>query len=219
MDIFNKDSILKKKIEFGGIKDVPQKDLLTLILGKGVCTKKAVEISERILDKLGDIEKFSPDTIAKISNLTSKDKLFLEALIEFSTRIKDRTLKDIEIINTNEDIVKVFTPMIAHIPHEELWVVCLTSANRVIEKFILSKGTEQHSSFDIKLLMRKVLNNLSALVVLVHNHPSGDVKPSVEDKEITQDIVKALSYFDIVMLDHVILSKDENYSFRKNKDI
>ena len=216
MEFFDKKSLLRNKIDFAGIKDISEEELLSIILGKGKCSDTACKKSAELMLKIQDVKNFTCESISKIDTLGQSDRRFIEALAEFATRIKANAICEVEIISTNIDITKIFQPIITALPYEELWIVCLTSANRVIEKFMISKGSDHSTTFDIKLLMRKVIDNLASSVIMVHNHPNGDISPSSEDIETTLKVKSAMAYFDILLLDHVILSKDKSYSFVEN---
>lgn len=219
MDFFDKKSLLKDKINFAGIKEITDENLLAIILGKGKYSDVACNKSIDLMNKVHQIENLTGEYISKIEAISQGDRRFLEAITEFATRIKQYAVEEPEIISTNIDIEKIFRPLISTLPYEELWIVCLTSANRVIDKFMISKGSDHSSVFDIKLLMRKIIDNLSASVIMVHNHPNGDVLPSEDDIVTTLKVKSAMAYFDIVLLDHVILSNDKSYSFVENKNI
>ncbi len=219
MNFFDKNQIIKNKVEFEGINSISEIDLLAIIYGRGDTSENAYLKATEIVNKFESIDNFNHQFASKLKSLKPKDKLFVESLIELSTRFKLQSVEEIEIINTSSDIVKIFTPKIGSLSYEELWVVCMNSANRVIDKICLSKGGDNQSIFDIKLLMKKLLNNLCNSIILVHNHPNQNHLPSPEDISITKKVKEATAYFDINLLDHIIITKDNYYSLTENNDI
>ena len=160
MEIFDKKLILNNKITFEGIKKINDIDLLALIIGRGAYSDTSYAKSSDYFEKLKGIEHFTAEQIGKIRGVNKNDKIFLESLIEFSNRIKERATEDIDIITSNHDIVTLFMPLIGNIPHEELWIACMNNSNRLVDKFLLSKGTTHNSDFDIRILMKRVIDSL-----------------------------------------------------------
>ena len=219
MEIFDKKLILNNKITFEGIKKINDIDLLALIIGRGAYSDTSYAKSSDYFEKLKGIEHFTAEQIGKIRGVNKNDKIFLESLIEFSNRIKERATEDIDIITNNHDIVTLFMPLIGNIPHEELWIACMNNSNRLVDKFLLSKGTTHNSDFDIRILMKRVIDSLASKVVMVHNHPCGILKPSQEDIDVTVKLKTAMDYFDISLIDHVIINKDKSYSMVNGGDL
>ena len=218
MEIFDKKRIVNDKIAFEGLQKLNNQDLLSLIIGRGAYTDTAYAKSSYYFEKLNGIENFTEEQLSKIRGISKNDKIFLASLVELANRIKERAVEEVQMINTNKDIFKIFSPIIGNLQHEELWIVTLNRNCRVIEKFVLSKGSMDNTMFDIKIVMKKVIDNLAASVILVHNHPSGDLKPSAEDIETSVMMKTALNYFDITLIDHVIINKETSYSMAINGD-
>ena len=117
------------------------------------------------------------------------------------------------IVKDKNDVVALF-PALADLGHEEMWVIYLTSSNRVIEKRKVAQGGVSALVADHKLITKRALELLAQSVILVHNHPSGSASPSAEDEAVTSRIAEAMKLFDIKLLDHIIISREGDYSFR-----
>ena len=103
--------------------------------------------------------------------------------------------------------------LIGDLPHEEFWVLCLNNSNKVIYQFQLSKRGLTSIVVDIRILFKMALEHLSTAILLIHNHPSGQLRPSQADKEITKKIAQAGEHLEIRLLDHIIISRESYYSF------
>ena len=99
--------------------------------------------------------------------------------------------------------------------HEECWVLYLTSSNRLLERQRVSQGGVQATVVDHRLIIKRALELLSTQIILTHNHPSGAAEPSAADKVLTRKVAEAAALFDIKVLDHVIISSEGEFSFRR----
>ena len=108
-------------------------------------------------------------------------------------------------------------PKFEGLKHEECWVLYLTSSNRLLERQRVSQGGVQATVVDHRLIIKRALELLSTQIILVHNHPSGAAEPSAADKQLTQKIKAAATLFDIRVLDHIIISREGHYSFRRGE--
>jgi DNA repair protein RadC len=104
-------------------------------------------------------------------------------------------------------------PILGDLNHEEFWILHLNRSNKITKKIKLSQGGITGTVIDVKMLMKEAILNYSNAIILVHNHPSGNVKPSQADIEITQKIKEAARLFDISTLDHIIITSNGYYSF------
>ena len=116
----------------------------------------------------------------------------------------------------SSDVFDIFQPMLADLSYEEFWAVFLSRANRVIGKMKISQGGVSGTVTDVRLIMKKAVESLSSGIIICHNHPSGNTTPSDADKKITKKIKEAASFFDIQLLDHVIIAGKNYYSFADN---
>ena len=120
----------------------------------------------------------------------------------------------VQQITSSEDVIRLMRPRLAELGHEECWVLYLSSSNRVVEQMRISQGGVQATVVDHRLLIKRALELLATQLILIHNHPSGSAQPSEPDKELTRRVVEAAALFDIRVVDHLILSRGDSYSFR-----
>ncbi|HON71663.1 MAG TPA: JAB domain-containing protein, partial [Tenuifilum sp.] len=107
-------------------------------------------------------------------------------------------------------------PALADLPHEEFWVLLLNKANRIIERVKVSQGGVGGTVVDPKLVLKHAVERLASAIIVVHNHPSGNPQPSDKDIALTEKLKNAAQLFDITLLDHVIVTDGECYSFADN---
>lgn len=120
-----------------------------------------------------------------------------------------------EVIATSDDLVQMFRPQLEHLSHEECWAVYLTSSNRIIERQRVSQGGVTSTVVDHRLIIKRALELLATRLILIHNHPSGSPEASPQDKSLTERVAQAAALFDIRLLDHIIISREGDFSFRR----
>ena len=146
------------------------------------------------------------------SSLTPDRKKVATAAIELYRRLQSR-YNGQDAIRCSQDINALMYPFLWDLPNEELWVLALNNASRVIKKVRVSVGGITQTAADVRLIMRILVEVSATQFVVVHNHPSGNKQPSRDDKNITERLKKAGEVFDIRLIDHVIIAGDTYYSF------
>ena len=212
-------NLLTNKIITRGIGSLTDTELLSLFLDDGNATLSAHEMAEKILAESGSLAALGRVEIPRlrmIEGVGLKRALRISAAAEFGRRFINSQADEIETINASDDVVRIFRPLLEGIKHEECWVLYLTNSNRIIERQCLSRGGVQGTVVDRRLVAKRALELLATQVVLIHNHPSGDARPSSEDKSLTMTINDALKMFDIRLLDHLIIAQGDSFSFRQS---
>ncbi len=120
-----------------------------------------------------------------------------------------------EVITTSDDVVRIMRPRLEGLKYEEGWAIYLTHSNRVIECQKVSQGGVQGTVVDHKLIVKRALELLSTRLVLVHNHPSGAAEASEADRRLTRRLKEAAALFDIRLLDHLIIAREGDFSFKR----
>lgn len=139
----------------------------------------------------------------------------LAASAELGRRVAASTEQSAVCISTDADVARLMRPVFESMRHEECWVLYLTSSNRLVERRRVSQGGVQATVVDHRLIVKRALELLSTQIIMVHNHPSGAAEPSAADKELTRKVRDAAALFDIRLLDHVIISVEGEFSFRR----
>jgi len=192
----------REKLLAKGIASLSNSELLAIILGSGNKEKSAIELAKEILN-VSDLIQFKGIGEAKaISVITA---------LELGKRRKFDALENKIKITSSNDIFNIMHPILGDLNYEEFWILHLNRSNKIIKKIKLSQGGITGTVIDVKLLIKEALLNYSSSLILVHNHPSGNIKPSKADIDITKKIKNAALFFDITVLDHIIITSNENY--------
>jgi DNA repair protein RadC len=116
-------------------------------------------------------------------------------------------------INSSKSVFNLMQPIIGDLPHEEFWVLYVNNSNTVLAKIQISKGGVTATVVDVRLILKKAIELASVGLVVCHNHPSGKLTPSEADKQLTQKLKNASATLDIKLLDHLIITEKDYFSF------
>jgi len=173
------------------------------------CHEQAAEYA----GKLTRCETTSVDEL--FSALTPKRKALAEAAVELYKRVQIKQAERQQIISS-ETACEILRPLIGDIEREEFWAIYLNQSNRVIRKERLSSGGLTGTLVDIRMIMKEALLCNATGMIISHNHPSGNEKPSGEDNRITEQVKKAAETLNIRLIDHIIITSNTYYSYMDN---
>ena len=140
----------------------------------------------------------------------------IQAAVELGRRVLAARELGPDPIGSSNDVVRIFRPLLTEMKHEECWCLYLNTGNRIVERQRVSQGGVQATVVDHRLVIKRALELLATQIILVHNHPSGAALPSEQDKILTKKIAEAAALFDIRLLDHLIIARGGEYSFRQS---
>jgi len=211
----------REKAIKNGIGSLTETELLAIIFSTGLRGKSVLELSQEILSDVGGrLDKLAKLTIKDLTNrylgVGPAKALSLAACIEFGRRCQraiDRASDADQKLCSSETVYRLMKTELENLPQEEFWVIHLSRANRIIGRDCVSRGGTSQTVVDIKLVMKKALENLSSSLIFVHNHPSGNLRPSPCDDELTYRLREAAKLFDIKVLDHLIIGAGGYYSY------
>ena len=210
-----REKLLKK-----GVFSLSDAELLAILISSGTRELSAVDLSRELLklvnNNLNTLGKLSVEEISSIRGIGSAKAVTIVAAMELGRRRQSAESPLDKQIKMSSDVFDIFQPMLADLSYEEFWAVFLSRANRVIGKMKISQGGVSGTVTDVRLVMKKAVESLSSGIIICHNHPSGNITPSDADKKITKKIKEAASFFDIQLLDHVIVAGKNYYSFADN---
>ena len=163
---------------------------------------------------VSDIERGNEaiDLEKLFSSLTPGRRKVAVAAVEIYKRQQSQQVERRQI-RMSKDIYELMEPLIGDLPNEEFWVVSVNQSAKVIKKVRISVGGITQTLADIRLIMRVLIDTGATQFAAVHNHPSGNSRPSNEDKRLTEQLKKAAGIFNIRMIDHVIVANGGYYSF------
>jgi DNA repair protein RadC len=207
----------REKLLLKGKKNLSDAELLAIVIGSGSRNETAVDLSKRILgaseNNWNTLAKLTVKDLSKFKGIGQAKAISIVAAIEIGQRRLGQEIIDKPTIQSSQDVFSIMVGDLADILHEEFWVLFLNKANKVIKKKQISSGGIDQTLVDTRLVMKSALENLAVGLVLIHNHPSGNVTPSDADKKITIKLKKAAQLLDIKLLDHIILTEKKYFSF------
>lgn len=214
---WSEDDQPREKLLYKGKAALSDAELVAILIGSGSRNESAVDLCKRILqqnnNQLHQLQKQTIQQLMQFKGIGEAKAITIVAALELAKRLQLSETKELTKIGSSADVCKLMQPLIGDLPHEEFWCLLLNNSNKVIYKFQLSKGGLTQTVVDIRMLFKTVLEHLATAIILVHNHPSGQLNPSAADKEITQKIKQAGNTLDIKLLDHLIITATDYFSF------
>ncbi len=214
------DKSIRERLVHQGVGTLGDAELISVIIQEGAGGLSAVELARNVLDAHGgnltQLARTGVRELRTVGGLGVKRAAVLSAALELGRRFALEDASSPDVIRTNDDVEKIFRHQIAELPHEEFWVLYLSSANTVVGKVKVSQGGVSGTVVDYRLIVKRAIELLASGLILIHNHPSGIARPSDDDIRITQNISDGATLFDIAVLDHLIITHSESFSFRQN---
>jgi DNA repair protein RadC len=207
----------REKLILKGKSALSDAELIAILIGSGNLEMSAVELSRHILSNtnndLGELAKLSVNELKKFKGIGEAKALSIISALELGRRRKESEPQKKDKIISSKDIYDLMKPHLMDLPHEEFWVVLLNRAHFVLKKTAVSVGGVSGTVADPKLIFKTALENLASAIILVHNHPSGNTKPSDSDIVLTRKMKEAGKLLEIPILDHLIFTDSDYYSF------
>ncbi|MBN1250579.1 MAG: DNA repair protein RadC [Bacteroidales bacterium] len=207
----------REKLLLKGINSLSDAELIAILISSGSFEETAVELSKRIIssvdNNLNQLGKLSIKDLQKFKGIGQAKAISIVAAMELGRRRKLSEIIIKENIQSSEQAYEIFNPVLEDLPHEEFWIAFLNRANKVIAKTRISQGGIAGTVIDVKIIMKLAIENLASGIILCHNHPSGNKKPSNEDIKITNKLIEAGKLLDISVLDHIIIANSSYFSF------
>lgn len=204
----------REKLILKGKSALSEAELIAILIGSGTASLSAVDLAKQILqhsgNNLNDLARLTVKDLMKFKGIGEAKAISIVAALELGRRRKDvEHLKKVKITSSTD----VYEHMKAHLldlSHEEFWVILLNRANKIIKCQQVSSGGVSGTVADPKMIFKIALDELASSIILVHNHPSGNLKPSQADIMLTKKLKEAGKVLEIPVLDHIIFT-DENY--------
>jgi DNA repair protein RadC len=207
----------REKLVLKGAAALSNSELLAILLNNGSRNKSAVELAKEILklghDNLNELGKLSLHDFKQIKGIGQAKSITIAAALELGRRRHASAALEKPIVKTSRDIAQYLQTSLKDYSYEVFAVMFLNQANKINHFEIISKGGITGTVADPRVILKKALDEGATSIVLCHNHPSGNLKPSRADEELTKKIKDAAGFFDIKITDHIIVSEDGFYSF------
>lgn len=207
----------REKLLLQGKENLSDAELLAILIGSGTPKISAVDLCKQILEfannDLSQLGKLTVTDLCKFKGIGPAKAITIVSALEIGRRRQSENVQEITKISSSKDAYNIFLSLLADIPHEEFWVLFLNQANKVIGKEKISSGGISSTIADKRMIVKSALDRLATGIILVHNHPSGNLKPSQSDIDLTNKTKEAAKLLDITVLDHIIVSSSGYYSF------
>ncbi|MCJ7449211.1 MAG: DNA repair protein RadC [Bacteroidales bacterium] len=210
----------REKLIQKGTSSLSDAELLAILISSGTRDKSAVDLGRELLslvnNNLNALGKLTISDFKKIHGIGTARAVTIVAALELGRRRKLAEVPDAVQIKCSKDVADIFQPLLSDLSHEEFWILFLNRSNKVINRMKLSQGGISGTVTDVRVVLKKAIEYLASGIILCHNHPSGNLNPSESDTRITQKIKEAGNLMDIQLLDHLIISEKDYYSFADN---
>lgn len=209
---------LHDKLLSRGVSSLSDEELLALMVESATDSRDPKVVAGAILASCGSLQGVARTDVNRLRmvegiGLRRAERLAVAA--ELGRRVAVQSQEEVVSVATDADVVRLMRPQMEAMQYEECWVLYLTSSNRLIERQRVSQGGVQATVVDHRLIVKRALELLATQMILVHNHPSGAAEPSPADKQLTKRVADAAALFDIRLLDHIIIAREGNFSFRR----
>ena len=207
----------REKMLEKGREALSDAELIAILIGSGNNKESAVDLSRRIMrdvdDNLVQLSQLTINDLTRYNGIGEAKAVSILAALELGRRRRFAEASTQAFIKNSKDAFEYFYMRMADIEHEQLWVMLLNPANKVIKMTKVSDGGVNGTSADPKRIFKIALENNATAIMLCHNHPSGNVLPSESDKTLTRNIINGGKLLEIKILDHIIIGIDKYFSF------
>ncbi|MBC7450459.1 MAG: DNA repair protein RadC [Cytophagales bacterium] len=207
----------REKLLLKGISTLSDAELIAILLGSGTTNLSAVDLAKQIMmdcnQNLNELAKRSVKELQKFKGIGEAKAITLVSALELGRRRKETQSFIKPQVKSSEDVYRYIQSDLMDLSYEEFWILLMNRANRIEKKIRISTGGVAGTIADPKLIFKHALENLASSIILVHNHPSGNNKPSDSDISLTKKMCEAGRFLEIPVLDHVIVCQQNWYSF------
>ena len=207
----------REKLLLKGKSALSDAELIAILIGSGTRSMSAVDVAKIILSdaahNLNELARFSVKDLQKVKGIGEAKAISIVSALELGRRRRETHFTNKVRITCSTDIYELMKPELLDLPKEEFWVVLLNRANRVLSKQQVSIGGVSGTVADPKIIFKAALDRYASSIILVHNHPSGNMKPSQADISLTNKMKEAGKLLEIPVLDHIIFSDQGYLSF------
>ncbi len=207
----------REKLLLKGKASLSDAELIAILIGSGNTEQSAVELSKDILHgvqhDLNSLAKLSVTDLQKFKGIGEAKAISIVSALELGRRRKTTEAVSKPKIRSSLDAYEIIKPQLMDQPIEQFWVLLLSRSNRVIKKQLISTGGVSGTVADPKVIFKTALDALASGLILIHNHPSGNLKPSQADIQLTKKMKESGRLLEIPILDHLIFTEDGYFSF------
>ncbi len=207
----------REKMLLKGKEALSDAELIAILIGSGNRQESAVDLAKRILtsvnNNLNELAALSISDLMQFRGIGEAKAISISTAITLGRRTQLENALVKPIITSSQAVFKIMQPQIGNLKHEEFWVIYLNNSNKIIKTEQLTKGGITGTLVDVRMLFKNAVSVLATGIIICHNHPSGKIEPSNSDKELTKKIKNAGQFLDIKLLDHLIITEKDYFSF------
>ena len=213
----------REKMMQKGTEALSKAELLAILLRSGSRGESAVDLAKKMLARAGDnlcqMGKWRLDDFMQYKGMGEAKALTIMAALELGKRRSAENVGERVTVTSPETINSIFQPLLCDLGYEEFWVLMLNQGGHVIDKERISSGGITQTAVDVRLILRAAILRQATQIAIVHNHPSGNLRPSVEDLHLTQRVKQACEAVNIRLIDHLIIVDGGFYSFNDHDEL
>ncbi len=207
----------REKFLLKGINSLSDSELLAIILRSGSREETAMELARKILNSVNhswhQLSLLSVKDLMRFKGVGEVKAIAVATALEIGRRRAAQEVPEKSLITSSNDGYQILRKYLSDLRTEEFWAIFLNQSNRVLHFSQLTQGGINQSIVDVRILFKTALDHYATAVIIAHNHPSGNLKPSKEDLDITQRIREAGKMLNIQLLDHLIVTQNSYFSF------
>jgi len=207
----------REKMMTKGRDALTSAELIAILIGSGTKDESAVDVAKRILDSvdndLNKLGQLSIRDLMKFKGIGQARAVVISSALELGRRRKNFESAKSSKIETSDAAYKILYPYLADLDHEQFYALLLNKANKLIEVIRVSQGGVSATIADTRIILKLAIERLASSIIISHNHPSGALKPSQADIDLTNNLKAAAKIIDVKLLDHIIVTNDSYFSF------
>jgi len=207
----------REKLLIKGRANLTDAELIGILLGSGTKTLSAVDLAKQILksvsNDLHQLAKLSVNDLTKFKGIGEAKAITIVSALELGRRRKNSEPQRFPRVSCAEEAYELMRPDLTDLPHEEFWIILLRNNSTLIKKEQVSQGGISGTLADPRIIFKKAIDVQASSMILVHNHPSGKLKPSHADIQLTKKLMAGGQLLDIHVVDHLILADESYFSF------
>ncbi len=200
-----------------GVASLSDAELLAILIHSGNTEETAIELAQKILKRalnnLNTLGKLTIKELMDYKGIGEAKAVTIAAALELGRRRRDTDPVKRDVIRSSKDAFLLFYPNLCDLPNEELWFALTNNAGKVIEKRQVGKGGLGETTADLRFIMKEAIIATCYGIILCHNHPSGNLQPSPQDDLLTSRLGSIANLMNIKLLDHIIISDKNYYSY------
>ncbi|HEY0262363.1 MAG TPA: DNA repair protein RadC [Chitinophagales bacterium] len=213
----------REKLLAKGRHALSDSELIAILIGSGNNEETAVDLSKRILragnNNLNELGKLSVNDLKQFKGIGEAKAISIIAALELGRRRQSSEALEKPKLLSSKDSFHFAQQFLADLPHEKFLLICLNTRNQILHHEILSSGGVSGTVVDLRMVLKIAIEKLASGIIVAHNHPSGNVRPSLEDDKLTKQLKEAAKLMNILLQDHLIIGNGTYFSFADERKL